>query len=156
MRKKRTWKDNLNNVIRDVLFCDDELLDYMMIPEEERDDIIRFIEKYFIRNPAPDELVTKENVRVCYSELEGTSMGSNILKKYIYFDVFVKDSHLHDVGDDMLQFRTDCICQKLKEDLTDTKYVCLLDFTYVDDFQLHTKVANYTRHRIIFSYKISF
>lgn len=128
----------------------------MMIPIEDRDDIIKFIDKYFIRDPASDEILTTEDVRICYSEQAGRSLGKNVLKKYIYFDVYVKNEHLHDVGDDLLKFRTDMICQKLKELLTDEKYVCMIDFSYEDDQSLFTKLIGYTRHRIAFSYKISF
>ena len=45
MRKIKTWKDNLNDVIRDVIFTDSELIDLMMIPMEDKEDIIRFIDK---------------------------------------------------------------------------------------------------------------
>lgn len=156
MRVTKTWKDNLNDVVRDVIFPNEELMDYMMIPMNDRDDIVKFIDKYFIRNPAPDELITTEDVRICYGETEGRSIGKNMLKRMLFFDVYVKSEHLHDVGNDMLAFRTDMICQKLKELLTDNKYVCSMDFSYEDDYQLFTKVIGYTRHRIVFSYKISF
>lgn len=156
MRKTKTWKDNLNDVVRDVIFPDEEMMDYMMIPANEREDIIRFIDKYFIRNPAPDELVTTEYVRVCYGELAGRSIGKHMLDKLLFFDVYVKNDHLHDIGDDMLAFRTDAICQRLKELLTWDKYVCNIDFRYEDDYPLFTKMIGYTRHRIVFSYKISF
>lgn len=156
MKKIKTWKDNLNDVIRDVLFPDEELLDLMMIPEDDRENIVKFIDKSFIRDPGPDEIVTDEDVRICYSEMEGQALGSNVVRKYLFFDVYVKNEHLHDVGDDMLAFRTDKICQKIKEDLISDTYVCRLRFNYVDDFSLFTKMIGYTRHRIIFSYKISF
>ena len=157
MKKIKTWKDNLNDVIRDVFFADQELLDYMMVPEEDRYNIIKFIDKYFIRNPAPDELITNENVRICYSEDSGKPFGSNVLNKYIWFDIYVKNDHLHDADDyDMLVFRTDRIAQCIKEDLTNTKYVCRLNFKYEDDYDLYTKIIGYKRHRIIFSYKTSF
>ena len=45
LRKIKTWKDNLNDVIRDVIFTDSELIDLMMIPMEDKEDIIRFIDK---------------------------------------------------------------------------------------------------------------
>lgn len=156
MRKVNTWKDNMNNVIRDVFFNDEELIELMLIPSSERDDIVQFIDKYFIRDVAPDEIITTENVRICYGESEGVSIGSNMVNKILYFDVYVKNEHLHDVDNDMLKFRTDCICQKIKEDLTDTKYVCRIDFVYKDDFSMYTRLANYTRQRIVFTYKISF
>ena len=156
MRKVKTWKDNLNDVIRNVFFADDTLLDAMMIHKEERQNIVKFTDKYFIRNPVPDELITTENVRICYSEEQGRSIGSNMIKKYIWFDVFVKNDHLHDCGNDILEFRTDKICQIIKEDLISAKYVCQIDFSYEDDYGLYTKLVGYTRHRILFSYKISF
>lgn len=127
-----------------------------MIPEDDRNDIIKFIDKYFIRNPAPDEILTTEDVRICYGELAGRSIGKYVLKKMIFFDVYVKNNHLHDVGDDLLVSRTDTICQKLKELLTDQKYVCMIDFSYEDDYGLFTKMVGYTRHRLVLSYKISF
>lgn len=128
----------------------------MMIPEDDREDIIKFIDKYFIRDPAPDEILTTEDVRICYGDLTGTSIGKYVLKKVIFFDIYVKNDHLHDVGDDLLVFRTDTICQKLKELLTDKKYVCKIDFSYEDDYGLFTKMVGYTRHRLLLSYKISF
>lgn len=63
---------------------------------------------------------------------------------------------MHDVCDDLLVRRTDTICQKLKELLTDEKYVCNIAFSYEDDYELYTKVIGYSRQRIVFSYKISF
>lgn len=87
MRKIKTWKDNLNDVIRDVFFADQELLDYMLIPEEDRDNIIKFIDKYLVRDPSPDELITTEDVRICFSEMAGRSIGKNVLKKMLSFDV---------------------------------------------------------------------
>lgn len=156
MRKIKTWKDNLNDVVRDVFFTDTELLDYMLIPQSDRENIIKFQENYFVKDPDPDELITKEQVRVCYGDKEGTSIGKNALKKYLVFDVYVKKEHVHDVSNDMLASRLDYICEKIKEDLTDKKYVCRIDFSYVDDFPLYTKMIGYMRHRIMFSYKITF
>lgn len=121
MRKIKTWKDNLNDVVRDVIFSNSELLDYMLIPEQDREDIIKFIDKYFIRNPAPDEILTTEDVRICYGELAGRSIGKYMLRKLIFFDIYVKNEHLHNVGDDLLVSRADTICQKIKELLTDQK-----------------------------------
>jgi len=156
LRKIKTWKDNLNDVVRDVVFADHELLDYMMIPEADRENIVKFIDKYFIRNPAPDELLTKEDVRICYGELAGRPIGKYVLKKMLFFDIYVKNEHLHDVDDDLLISRADTICQKLKELLTWDKYVCNIDFRYEDDYGLFTKMVGYTRHRLVLSYKISF
>ena len=128
----------------------------MLIPEQDREDIIKFIDKYFIRNPAPDEILTTEDVRICYGELAGRSIGKYMLRKLIFFDIYVKNEHLHNVGDDLLVSRADTICQKIKELLTYQKYVCQIDFSYEDDYGLFTKMVGYTRHRLVLSYKISF
>ena len=128
----------------------------MLIPEQDREDIIKFIDKYFIRNPAPDEILTTEDVRICYGELAGRSIGKYMLRKLIFFDIYVKNEHLHDVGNDLLVSRADMICQKIKELLTDQKQVCQIDFSYEDDYGLFTKMVGYTRHRLVLSYKISF
>jgi len=74
----------------------------------------------------------------------------------MFFDIYVKSEHLHDTSNDLLAFRTHYIAEKLKEDLTDKKYVCRIDFSYEDDYEMYTKLVGYTRHRIVFSYKISF
>lgn len=128
----------------------------MMIPEDDENNIVKYISNYLIRSNAPDEILTNENVRICYSEDAGRSLGSNCLKKILNFDVYVKTKHLHNVGNDLLAFRTDKICQRLKELLTDEKQVCMIDFTYEDDYDLFSKLAGYTRRRIVFTYKITF
>ena len=75
MPEKRTWNDNLNNVYRDVLFADTELKECMAIPESERDNIAAFRDRYFVRSPIPDEIVTDEKVRVAWYTEEGTMFG---------------------------------------------------------------------------------
>lgn len=55
MKKLRTWHDNWNNVIRDVLFPDEELKVLMCIPEDLQSNIREFIGRYFIEDAMPDE-----------------------------------------------------------------------------------------------------
>lgn len=156
MKKIRTWADNINNVIRDVIFPDQELKDLMMIPEADNSDIIAFIQKYFIRDPSPDELLTNQDVRICYGDMAGTPIGKYAVRKNMFFDIYVKQEHEHDVDNDVLKYRSDVLCSKLRELLTDQKYVCHIAFNYVDDYILFTKTIGYTRHRILFSYNITF
>ena len=40
MKKAQTWNDNINNVVRDIMFADTELIELMMIPDEYTEDII--------------------------------------------------------------------------------------------------------------------
>lgn len=156
LRKTRTWNDNLNNVIRDVIFPDAELLELMNIPEKYRDDIILFLKKYFVKDVTTDEIVTDEDVRICYSQEAGRSLGMNMVKKYLNFDIYVKDSILHTATNDMLQSRDELIAERLKELLTDTRYVCHINFHFEDSYDLYTKTVGYHRYRIAFSYKTSF
>lgn len=156
MRVKRTWNDNWNDVIRNVIFQDDELKDLMLIPENEKDDIIAFIERYFIEDAMADELLTNEKVRICYYGEEGTDFGSNhIRKKYISFDIYVHRDQIYASNTDALKTRTKMIAQRLKELLTDRRHVENMSFTYEDDYNLGTKTVGYVRHHITFSYLIS-
>ena len=156
MRKTKTWNDNLNDVIRDVIFPDTELLELMLIPESYKEDIIRFVDKYFVKDVTSDELLTDEDVRICYFQEAGRSLGSHVNKKYLCFDIYVKDSVLHTATTDLLQSRDELIAEKLKELLTDKRYVCNLRFTFEDSYDLYTRTVGYHRYRITFSYKISF
>ena len=156
MRKIKTWNDNLNDVIRDVFFADEELIDLMLIPNEYKDDIATFIQKYFVKDVTSDEIITNEDVRICYFQSEGRSIGMNVLKKYWNFDIYVKDSKLHTATLDLLQSRDELIAEKIKELLTDKRYVCQMRFHFEDNYDLYTKLIGYHRYRIIFSYKTSF
>lgn len=158
MRVEKSWNDRWNDVIRDVIFPNVELLDLMCIPNDEntRSDIINFIDKYFVKDVASDELVTTEMVRVCYSQAQGRAIGKNVVQKMLNFDIYVQDNVLHTVGDDLLVSRDEAIAQKLQELLTDNRYVCNLRFSFVDSYSLYTKLVGYHRYRIVFSYKTSF
>ena len=72
IEKQKTWADNWNDVVRDVLFPDARLKDLMLIPRDKRNDIKAFIEKYLVEDVLPDELITDEDVRILYYETEGT------------------------------------------------------------------------------------
>lgn len=146
----------MNDIIRDVFFCDDELLDLLMIPTEERDDIIKFTQKYFTREIASDEIITNEKVRVCYYQSSGKSIGMQVLKKYWNFDIYVKDTELYNASMDMLQARDEMIADKLRELLTDKDYVCQVAFHFEDTCHLYTRMVGYHRFRISFSFKMSF
>ena len=48
----------------------------MCIPENKQENIREFIDRYFIEDAMPDELVLNEDVRVICYETEGTQLGS--------------------------------------------------------------------------------
>jgi hypothetical protein len=99
--KTRTWEDNWNNVIRYVLYQDDILKEYMLVPDDGTVAIDKFIKNYFIRSAMPDALVTDQKVRVIYYETEGQDMNIQQARmRYLEFDVYVKDSEEHTIGRD--------------------------------------------------------
>ena len=100
MRKTRTWNDNLNNVIRDVFFPDEELLDLMLIPENVRDNIVLFHQKYFVEDVTSDELVTTEDVTVAITYAAGNigtrgaseSLGTTVKANHTYIGAYIVDN----------------------------------------------------------------
>ena len=156
MRKTQTWDDNLNDVIRDVIFPNTEMLDLMLIPNDDRSDIIKFIDKYFVKDVTTDELLTTEDVRICYFKEQGRSIGMRANKQYLCFDIYVKDKVQHTASNDLLKNRDELIAQKLQELLTDQRYVCKMRFEFVNAYDLYTRTVGYHRYRIEFSYKITF
>jgi len=129
------------------------MIDSMLIPARNRSGIKMFIEKYFVEDVLPDELLTDEDVRILYYETEGVRLGAGVTKKYLEFDIFVKNAALYTASDDRLQRRDKLIFQRLKTLLTGERYVCNLRFTYEDDFHLGVKTVGYRRYHAVFSYK---
>lgn len=112
-----------------------------------------FIEKYLVEDALPDELMVNEDVRVVYYETEGTKLGTpHVTRKYLAFDIYVKETALYNATADRLQRRDKLICQKLKELLTDKPHVCNLRFQYEDDYHLGAKTIGYRRYHVVFSY----
>lgn len=151
MKKLRTWHDNWNNVIREVLFPDAELKRLMLVPDGAG--IKAFIEKYFIEDALPDEPIIDESVRIVYYDTEGIKLGTpHVLKKYLALDIYVKEDALYNATRDRLQRRDKLICQRIKELLTDREHVCGLRFRYEDEYHLGAKTIGYRRYHVVFSY----
>ena len=126
----------------------------MLIPAASRSNIKAFIEKYFVEDVMPDELLTDEDVRILYYETEGEKLGNErVIRKYLEFDIFVKNTALYTATDDRLQRRDKLIFQRLKTLLTGERYVRNLRFTYEDDYHLGVKTVGYRRYHAVFSYK---
>lgn len=138
-----------------MIFPDAELKALLLIPETEHSDIRAFVGRYFIEDAMPDELVTDEKVRVIYYETEGLKLNNDphVTKKYLEFDIYVKEESLYNVGSDRLCRRDKKISQRLKELLTGERYVCGLRFTWEDDYHLGAKTVGYRRFHTVFSYK---
>lgn len=152
--KTKTWKDNWNNIIRHVLFPDEELRKLMLLPEDLS--IIDFIDKYFIQDENAGEQLISEPVRIIYWDSEGRDSGNmNVRNKYKEFDIFVKDDILHTATNDRLQNRFDQIAERQKYLLLKDTHVQGLRFRYEDDYNLWTKTIGYKRYHVVFSYKTS-
>ena len=153
VEKTRTWKDNWNNVIRDVLFADDYLREQMLLPDECT--VTQFIDKYFIEDENSDEIVTDELVRVvCYDSRGRDTGNQNVRLKYKEFDIYVRKDVLHTATRDRLQNRYDLIADRIKYLLLRHDCVCCLHFELEDDgYNLFTKAIGYKRYHIAFSYK---
>lgn len=153
IEKQKTWADNWNDVVRDVLFPDARLKDLMLIPRDKRSDIKAFIEKYLVEDVLPDELITDEDVRILYYETEGMKHDNpHVLRKYLEFDIYVRNAALYTAANDRLRRRDKLIFQRLKELLTGETHVCHLRFRYEDDFPLGAKTVGYRRYHAVFSY----
>lgn len=125
-----------------------------MVPETERYDIRRFIDKYFIEDVLSDAPVTDEKVRVLYCDTEGVKLGDpHINKKYLAFDIFVRNTELYTADRDRLRHRGKMIGQRLKELLTGKRNVCNMRYVYEDEYPHGCKVVGYRRWHIVFSYK---
>lgn len=153
VEKTRTWKDNWNNVIRDVFFPDEKLKEQMMIPEDCT--IVQFIDKYFVESENTDEIITDEPVRISYYDSRGRDTGNkNVRFRYKEFDIYVKREYLHNATRDRLQYRYDLIADRIKYLLLRNDRVCHLHFEREDDgYNLFTKMIGYERFHITFSYK---
>lgn len=110
----RTWTNEWNDIIRHVLFADEELKTLMMLPEKTN--IISFIDKYFIKSSWTNKLLSDEDVRIVYwFGKTGEAGGSqNVNKTTLTFDIFVKTEHVHNANVDRLLFRTELIAERLQ------------------------------------------
>ena len=151
VEKTRTWDDNFNDIIRTVFFTDDKLKEQMCVPEGTT--IMQFIEKYFIMDASPDEILTNEPVRVVCYDTEGLGQRNmHVRGNYKNFDIFVQQKVLHTAGQDRLQRRTSLIAERIKYQLLRNTNICHLRFYYEDEYDLWTKVVGYKRYHLTFFY----
>lgn len=117
---------------------------------------MQFIEKYFIEDVSPDEIITDEKVRLAYFDSEGMDSGNRYVKnKYKEIDIYVKKDSIHNATSDRLQNRYHLIANRIKYLLLKEYHVYNIHFEYEDEYDLWTKVVGYKRYHITFSYKIS-
>jgi len=152
VEKTRTWQDNWNNVVRNVLFQDDKLKELMLVPEGT--DIMTFQKKYFIRDGSTDELLTNEKVRVVtYDEQGSETWNKDVKIKYKNFDIFVSEDVEHTADTDRLRSRHILIAERIKYLLLRQPVVEHLRFHYEDEYDQWTKTVGYKMYKITFFYK---
>ena len=123
----------------------------MLVPEGT--DILTFINKYFIRDVATDELLTNEKVRVVHSDTQGLRTRNPYVQgKYKHFDIFVSEDVEHTASRDKLQSRQVLIAQRIKELLLQKKTQYGLRFSFEDEYDLWTKTVGYKLYHIVFFY----
>ena len=152
VEKTRTWQDNWNNVIRNVLFQDDKLKMLMLVPVGT--DIITFEKKYFIRDGSTDELLTNEKVRIVTHDDQGLGMFNHgVHGKYKTFDIYCKEDEEYTADVDRLKRRQVLIAERIKYLLLRNRICEHIRFEYEDEYDLWTKTVGYKLYRITFFYK---
>ncbi len=150
-----TWMNDWNTIIRTVIFPDNELKELMRIPENTN--IITFIDKYFMRQGYSNTLLENEDVRIIYGDvISHETEVPNVKRNEMSFDIYVKYEHLHNVGNDRLQMRTQLIANRLitllTKDGTSGKYLGGYRFWPKSDLDLGTRTTGYARYCVTFEY----
>jgi len=76
-----------------------------------------------------------------------------VRRRYLTFDIYVKDENVHNYDNDRLKFRQQLIAERIKYLLTRHKFVENMSFTAIDDFDLGAKTVGYSRYHLIMEYK---
>ena len=150
-----TWMNDWNDIIRYVIFPDPILKELMCIPENTT--IINFIDHYFIRAGYTNELLEKEDVRIVYGDIDPKETNvPNVLENTLSFDIYVRQSKLHNATNDRLMYRTHLIANRLNELLTkggtSGKYLGGYRFWPCKEMDLGTRTVGYVRYNISFKY----
>ena len=147
------WIDNWNKIIRKVIWPDHDLKVLMKMPPKTG--ILQFIDRYFIRAGYSNTLLTDEVCRIVYGDVQGSETDvPNVTKNMIMFDIYVKQSELHNVGDDRLKLRTHLIAERLYKLLTNERYLADTGYRFwiAGDWDMGTRVTGYARYTIAFRY----
>lgn len=150
---RRTWVDEWNAILRDIIFSDQELKSLMMIPQKTN--IIQFIDRYFIRAGYTSKTLKDEPVRIIYGNVRSTDVGSPaVTRERMSFDIYVKYEYLHNSQNDRLVFRNQMIAIRLKQLLLRKRYYRqdAYRFWVVNEGDLGTSTIGYSRYNITFEY----
>ena len=148
------WSKEWNDIIRYVLFQDEELKRLMKLPDNIS--IIDFIDNYFIRGGSANKVLSNQSVRITYGNVNTTELGNTpyMTDDTLCFEIYVKQDQMHNVSDDRLEMRTVAIADRLKYLLTKDRYVLdgLYRFRVVAENDMATSTIGYCRYSIAFKY----
>lgn len=147
------WANNFVNVIRHVLFADEELKTLMAIPQEDFNSIMAFRDKYLVRGSTTDALMINEKVRILYYEGEPTeTTAPNIMTHRVYFDIYVRQDHAFNATNDRMMHRADLIAKRLNE-LLSGKRIFDIRFYGRGVYHQTARAEGYDRTVVVFVYK---
>lgn len=146
-----SWMTFWNNIIRNVIFQDQQLKKLMKIPDGTN--IVEFIDRYFIRAGYTSKTLKDEPVRIVYGDISGSDVGNPyVTKNQMSFDIYVKTQQLHNATKDRLMFRTQLIADRIAYLLTKDRYVENYRFWIAGDHDMGTSTIGYARYNITFNY----
>ena len=147
------WVDAWANIMRKVIWKDDQLKQLMKLPSGTN--ILQFRDRYFIRAGFTNELVTDEICRIVYSDLPGHDTDvPNVRRNIMSFDIYVKDEEMYNVDNDRLKSRADLIASRLYKILTQDRYVAKTGYRFWSggDYDLGTRTVGYSRKTLLLNY----
>lgn len=148
-----SWTQNMADVIREVIFQDEELKRLMMIPEGDQNNLSAFRDRYFIRGNPAGEIVGDEPVRIVYSEGEPSETSApNIFKHRIEFSVYCQSKHCYDAAEDRTLHRGHLIGERLIQ-LLSGKRLCNIRFYARGLYDQTIRMAGFERVSAVFTYK---
>lgn len=149
--QNRHWIDDWNDILRDVIFPDEELKTLMKIPEGT--DIITFVDKYFIRANYTTKTLTNEPVRIVYGDLYANDTNNpNVMRNELSFDIYVRLEDIHNAERDRLVMRTHLIANRLINLLTKKRYLGVYRFWLAGECEMGTSTIGYARYNVSFNY----
>lgn len=147
----RHWIDDWNDILRDVIFADEELKTLMMLPENTN--IITFIDRYFIRAGYTSKVLSNEPVRIVYGNMYSNQTDNpHVTRNEMSFDIYVSLDHIHDVERDRLVMRTHLIAKRLIDLLTQKRYLGNYRFWVSNECEMGTSTIGYARYNVSFNY----
>jgi len=148
----RAWIDDFNDIIRDVIFADDELRSLMLLPEDI--DILTFIDSYFIEGEGGSTVLVDEPVRIVYGTFAiGNAGNPYVTRNILSFDIYVRKEDAHNVENDRLVKRTQLITARLINLLTAKRYHGVYRFWVEGEGTKFTSTIGYSRYNVNFGFE---